>query len=138
MTISEPATAAQQAEQTSSPAAELIERIASKLGARASVSAVYGEPIERDGVTIIPVARVSLGFGVGAGRGQQEAKVGQGGGGGGGATAVPVGYIEIKDGAAVFNRVLDPWIDVALPIAVAMLGAAAPAVLRRLLRHRVG
>lgn len=139
VTISEPdATAGQNMDQDSSPAAELIERIASKLGAKASVSAVYGEPIDRDGVTIIPVARVSLGFGVGAGKGQRDSQTGQGGGGGGGAAAVPLGYIEIKDGNAAFNRVLDPWIDVAVPLAVAVLGAAAPSVLRRLLRHRAG
>jgi hypothetical protein len=67
------------------------------------VSAVFGEPIERDGVTVIPVARVSLGFGVGAGTRQRESQIGDGGGGGGGAAAVPLGYIEIKDGTAQFK-----------------------------------
>jgi uncharacterized spore protein YtfJ len=137
VTNSEPGGAVgQEIEQGSSPAAELIERIASKLGPKASVSAVYGEPIDRDGVTIIPVARVSLGFGAGAGRGQHESQIGQGGGGGGGAAAVPVGYIEIKDGNAAFKRVLHPLLDVALPLAVALLGAAAPRALRRLRRGR--
>lgn len=38
----------------------------------------------------------------GAGRGQQDGgQTGEGGGGGGGAAAVPLGYIEIKDGTAV-------------------------------------
>lgn len=135
VTNSEPdATVGPEIEQGSSPAAELVERIASKLGAKASVSAVYGEPIERDGVTIIPVARVSLGFGVGAGSGQHETQIGQGGGGGGGAVAVPVGYIEIKDGNAAFKRVLDPLLDIALPLAIALLGSAAPQLLRRLRR----
>ena len=32
----------------------LLERLADKLGARASVTAVYGEPITRDGITVIP------------------------------------------------------------------------------------
>ena len=137
VTNSEPGAAVgRKIDQGSSPAAELIERIGSKLGAKASVSAVYGEPIERDGVTIIPVARVSLGFGVGAGRGEHESQIGQGGGGGGGAAAVPVGYIEIKDGTAAFKRVLDPLVDIALPLTVALLGSAAPRVLRRLLRGR--
>jgi uncharacterized spore protein YtfJ len=139
MTISEPgSTADDEGAHSASPAAELIERIGSKLGAGASVSAVYGAPIDRDGVTVVPVARVSLGFGAGAGRGQRAAQGGQGGGGGGGAVAVPVGYIEIKNGNAAFTRVLDPLIDIALPLTVAMLGAAAPAVLRKLLRHRLG
>lgn len=136
VTIPESAPATQDVEQGSSPAAELIERIASSLGAKASVSAVYGEPIDRDGVTIVPVARVSLGFGVGAGSGRREDQRGEGGGGGGGAAAVPIGYIEIQNGNAGFKRVLNPWIDVALPLAIGALGSAGPPVLRRLLRHR--
>ncbi|TXS45420.1 hypothetical protein EAO75_21440, partial [Streptomyces sp. uw30] len=50
--------------------ATLLERLADKLGGRASeaVAAVYGEPVTVDGVTVIPVAKVSFGFGGGAGR----------------------------------------------------------------------
>ena len=136
VTIPDSGTAAgQQVEHGPSAVGELIERIASKLGAKASVSAVYGEPIERDGVTIIPVARVSLGFGVGAGSGRRESRGGQCGGGGGGAAALPVGYIEINDGNAEFKRVLNPLLDIALPLAV-VLGTAAPRAVRRLLRRR--
>lgn len=139
MTISESGAAARpDAEQGTSAVADLIERVAAKLGARASVSAVYGEPIDRDGVTIIPVARVSLGFGAGAGTGHRTSQTGQGGGGGGGAAAVPIGYIEIKNGNAVFKRVLNPLIDLGLPLFVAMVGSAAPRVARRLLRRRSG
>src|SRR3954452_22215097 len=69
-----------------------MDRMASKLGGKASVSAVYGDPLERGGVTVIPVARVSLGFGVGAGRGHRDSRTDEGGGGGGGAAAVPVGH----------------------------------------------
>src|SRR5436190_23956438 len=46
-----------------------VERMAERVGAKASVRAVFGEPIERNGITIIPVARVRWGFGGGAGRG---------------------------------------------------------------------
>ena len=35
-----------------------VERIADRLGAKASARAVFGEPIVRDGFTIIPVARM--------------------------------------------------------------------------------
>lgn len=125
-------------ERSSSPAAQLIERFATKLGGRASVSAVYGEPIDRDGVTVIPVARVSLGFGVGAGRGQRDTQTGEGGGGGGGASAAPLGYIEIKDGTAVFKRIRDPFLDIALPLAVLVVGSSAPRLLRRLARFGQG
>src|SRR5262249_31286674 len=80
------------------PGREGLGRRSEKLGSRASVWAVFGEPVARAGITIIPVARVGFGFGAGAGRGHKQAEVAQGGGGGGGASAAPVGYIEIKDG----------------------------------------
>jgi uncharacterized spore protein YtfJ len=118
-----------------SPAVQLVDRFATRLGARASVSAVYGEPIDRGDLTIIPVARVSLGFGVGAGRGGADAQAGEGGGGGGGATAIPLGYIEIRDGTAKFRRILHPM-DVALPLVSALLAYTAPPLLRRLSRSR--
>ena len=72
-----------------------------KLGSRASVSAVFGEPVARAGITIIPMARVGFGFGAGAGRKQAEVAEG----GGGGASAAPVGYIKIRDRNAVFRPI---------------------------------
>ena len=42
-----------------------LERMAEHLGARAGVKSAYGEPVERDGVTVIPVAKVAWGFGGG-------------------------------------------------------------------------
>ena len=35
-----------------------VERMAERVGGKASVRAVFGDPIERDGITVIPVARV--------------------------------------------------------------------------------
>ena len=118
------------------PAAEVLERLAEKLGSKASVSAVFGEPVARAGITIIPVARVGFGFGAGAGSGRKQAEVAQGGGGGGGASAAPVGYIEIKDGNAVFRPIRDPLVDVVVPLATLVAGFAAPRMVRRLLRRR--
>ncbi|MET9972827.1 hypothetical protein ABZZ80_44970, partial [Streptomyces sp. NPDC006356] len=37
----------------------LLEHLADRLGGSASVTAVYGEPVTADGVTVIPVARVA-------------------------------------------------------------------------------
>ena len=97
------------------PIDSFVERIAERVGAKASVHAVFGDPIERDGVTIVPVARVRWGFGGGSGSGPvpmgpgiggqgseaDEGQAGTGSGGGGGAAADPVGYLEIgPDGAA--------------------------------------
>jgi uncharacterized spore protein YtfJ len=118
------------------PAAEVLERLAEKLGSKASVSAVFGEPVARAGITIIPVARVGFGFGAGAGRARKEAEAAQGGGGGGGASAAPVGYIEIKDGNAVFKPIRDPLVDVVIPLATIVAGLAAPRMVRRLRRRR--
>jgi uncharacterized spore protein YtfJ len=101
-----------------------IERMAERVGGKASVKAVFGDPIERDGITVIPVARVRWGFGGGAGRGPiavgpgpgggigettyDEGLSGAGTGGGGGATADPIGYIEIGPDGATFKQIASP------------------------------
>ncbi|GAA3782041.1 spore germination protein GerW family protein [Streptomyces chiangmaiensis] len=114
----------------------LLERLADKLGARASVSTVYGEPITQDGITVIPVARVGFGFGGGAGREVGTVKTAEGGGGGGGAEARPLGFIEIKDGTAVYKPIRDPWVDVALPLAALLAGIMGSKSVRVLFRSK--
>jgi hypothetical protein len=113
------------------PAAEnrstLIERLAGKLGGSARAQTIYGESVVRDGVTIIPVAKVAYGFGGGIGRGEQ----GSGEGGGGGVSATPVGYIEIRNGETSFHRIFDPLTLAPLIMAG---GAACTMVLRGLYR----
>ena len=93
---------------TSVGAAErsIVERLAEKIGAAANSTTIYGEPVEREGVTVIPVAKAAYGFGGGAGTGTE--KQGEGYGGGGGMILTPVGYIEIKDGATRFRSIRDP------------------------------
>ena len=82
----------------------------------ADVNACFGEPVEVDGRTVIPIAKVGYGFGIGTGRtGPSEADQSQvaaelgpaGGGGGGGATSAPIGYIEVRDGKTRVEPVLD-------------------------------
>ncbi len=138
MTVPEISPEAQQQAEASvaGPTAEVLERLAEKLGSKASVSAVFGEPVARAGITIIPVARVGFGFGAGVGRGRKAAEIAQGGGGGGGASAAPVGYIEIRNGTAVFKPIRDPLVDVLVPLATLVAGFAAPRIVRRLLRRR--
>lgn len=138
MTVPEIAPEAQQQAEASvaGPAAEVLERLAEKLGSKASVSAVFGEPVARAGITIIPVARVGFGFGAGVGRQRKQDEVAQGGGGGGGASAAPAGYIEIKDGTAIFKPIRDPLVDVFVPLATLIAGIAGPQMVRRLLRRR--
>lgn len=93
---------------TSGPVDGLLERLAERVGARASASIVYGEPVERAGVTVIPVAKVRWGFGGGSGRNTAGGEARDGSGGGGGMTASPFGFIEIRDGHTAFKRIDDP------------------------------
>lgn len=85
----------------------LLGNIADKLGQHVSARAVFGDPVERDGITVIPVAKVRMGFGAGSGSGvgHNESEAGEGGGGGGGLTASPLGYIEISAAGAEFRPI---------------------------------
>src|SRR5690242_15504807 len=62
-----------------------------------SVKRVYGEPVERDGVTVIPAAQV---FGGGGGGGGVDPRGNDGGGVGFGVHARPVGAWVIGGGSA--------------------------------------
>jgi uncharacterized spore protein YtfJ len=103
---------------------ELLERIGQTVGQKAQVSTVFGEPVERDNVTVIPVAKTRFGFGGGGGSGSREGNEGAGGGGGGGAVISPVGYIELHDGTAEFKRISTPR-DVATFVVAASLALLA-------------
>jgi len=114
----------------SSRADLFLERLAEKMGTHAQASVVFGEPVERGGVTIVPVARARWGFGGGAANRAGEA----GGSGGGGAMIVsPVGYIEIKEGESRFRSIPDP--TARLPILIAR-GAVALLILGAIGRLR--
>lgn len=85
---------------------ELLSLLAERIGAKLSSSTVFGTPVERDGVTVVPVAAARFGFGAGGGSDPAKQQEGEGGGGGGG--VVPVGYIELKDGRSRFIPVVHP------------------------------
>jgi uncharacterized spore protein YtfJ len=88
-------------ERSNSFLTKLIDRIT--LGTSAKM--IYGDPVERDGVTVIPVGKVRWGLGGGEG-GDVEGNGGSGGGGG--ITVSPIGFIEIKSGLARFRPIFDP------------------------------
>jgi uncharacterized spore protein YtfJ len=106
-----------------------VERVAEKMGASASAKAVYADPVEHDGITVIPVAKVRWGFGGGSGRKKGE----RGSGGGGGMQAAPLGYIEIKEGQTQFRPIRDPMTFV--PIAA--VGSIAGWILLRSIRKLI-
>ncbi len=102
--------------------------LAERVGSRAGVSAIFGEPVEREGVTVIPVGRVRWGFGGGGGQGGHGEDEGEGSGGGGGALAAPVGYIQIAGGSARYTPIGSP----VSPATVIAAGVAAFLLLRGL------
>jgi uncharacterized spore protein YtfJ len=105
-------------------ARELLEQARDQLTARR----VFGEPIERDGVTVVPVAAVR--GGAGAGQGEREEK---GWGGGWGGVAKPVGAYVIREGTVSFQPAFDVN-RIVLGGQVAFI--VAMLVLRSILRRR--
>jgi uncharacterized spore protein YtfJ len=88
-----------------------------------SVRRVYGDPIERDGLTIVPAAAVR-----GGGGGGEDAE--SNGGGGFGLTARPVGVFVVKGQDVAW----EPAVDVNR---ISMLGIAAGIVALLVLRSIV-
>ena len=113
----------------SSLADELLQRIGQTVGQTATVSTVFGDPVEREGVTVVPVAKARFGFGGGGGGGVRDGDEGSGGGGGAGAVVSPMGYIELRGGTARFRRISSPFDLVGLVVAASFAAFAV----RRLL-----
>ncbi len=111
---------------------ELLERLAERIGAHAGASAAFGEPVERDGVTIIPVAQSILGSGAGGGGAAGGPDSGLGAGAG--AVTRPMGYIEITDNGAVFVPNRKPWQDPLFLLALTPLALIAARTLVKLVR----
>ena len=80
---------------------EIVDRARDSLTAKQ----VFGEPYERDGVTVIPAARVQGGAGGGGGEDAQGG--GSGSGGGFGLTARPVGAFVIRGGDVAWRPAID-------------------------------
>ncbi|MBL8159646.1 hypothetical protein JNJ66_04260 [Candidatus Saccharibacteria bacterium] len=93
-------------------AQQIIDMVSQRVRDTANVKTVFGDPIESDGVTIIPVASVKVagGGGGGAGRpkgGDAGSEKDTGMGLGLKVMATPVGYIEVVDGKARMVDVVD-------------------------------
>lgn len=71
---------------------------------------VFGEPVVRDGVTVIPVARVSGGGGAGSGESpaaEDGTAAGSGSGGGFGLGVTPAGVFVLRDGGVTWRPAVD-------------------------------
>ncbi|GAA2854874.1 hypothetical protein Acy02nite_73560 [Actinoplanes cyaneus] len=113
----------------------------------ATVRRVFGEPIERDGIVLLPVATVSAGGGGGAGKGfagktenpdpAGEPSQGEGSGGGFGLNAKPAGVFILKDGDVTWKPALDVnKIVVGGQVIAVVALLVARSILRRQLRKR--
>jgi uncharacterized spore protein YtfJ len=107
---------------------QVLAALAEQIGARFGAASVFGEPIERDGVTVIPVASVRLAGGGGAGADPGKRQEGEGAGGVGSMSAA--GYIELKQGKTRFVPVVYPARMLTL-ICLTALALARPAPRRR-------
>ena len=99
-----------------------------------TVKRVFGEPYERDGVTLIPAAVVRGGAGGGQGEGSEgEARRGSGGGGGCGLVAKPAGVYVIEGDHVRWQ----PAVDVnRIVLGGQIVAVVALLVLRSVLRRR--
>lgn len=107
---------------------ELLDRLGSTLG----VERVFGEPVERDGVVIIPAARIRGGGGGGGGGGQNVG--GEEGAGEGvelGVSARPVGAFVVSGGTVAWK----PAVDVTALVAVWVVTSVTYLVVRWLIRR---
>ncbi len=86
-----------------------VEQIIQQARDAMTVTRVFGEPYEKNGIAVIPAADVRGGGGGGGGSHGGE----EGGGGGFGVTARPAGAFVIKDGEVRWRPALD-WYRLAL------------------------
>lgn len=82
----------------------LLDQLVNSAKDAMTVKRVYGEPIEKDGVTVIPAAAVSAGGGGGSG---QDKDGGAGDGGGFAARGRPVGAFVIRGESVRWQPAVD-------------------------------
>ncbi len=91
----------------------MLENTIAKIREMVDVNSVIGTPITTpDGVTIIPVSKVSVGFGGGGSdfvaKGGNGGEAPFGGGAGGGVNVTPICFLIVKDGAVRMMPVAAP------------------------------
>ncbi len=87
----------------------LMDVTMSKMREMVDVDTIVGSPITTpDGITIIPVSKVSYGFASGGGDFPVKEKTGFGGGNGAGIKIDPIGFLVVKDGGVRMINVTPP------------------------------
>ena len=92
----------------------VLETIRDAVG-NAGAGGVFGEPVSRNGITLLPAAKLSGGGGGGSGEGspaaggegRREEAAGRGNGGGFGVSAKPVGAFVITDDGVGWRPAID-------------------------------
>ena len=91
------------------PIGDLMEVTMSKLKEMVDVNTIVGNPITTpDGITIIPVSKVSFGFASGGSDFPAKEKSGFGGGNGAGVKIDPIGFLVIKEGNVRMVNIAPP------------------------------
>lgn len=98
-----------------------------KVATTATARNVYGDPVEKDGVTVIPVAKVGW-MAVGSDTEQGASR------GGGGVNVKPVGYVEIKGGRARFRPIFDPSLIIQMIFGGGIVAAIVLDGVRKIIR----
>ena len=98
------------------PINEVLQTTMNKIREMVDANTVVGQPIvTQEGVTVIPVSKISLGFATGGsdfGKSQNIPK-NFGGGAGAGVNVVPVGFLIVKDGNVRLLPIAPPAADTA-------------------------
>lgn len=82
------------------PLNALMQETMEQVRQMADTNTIVGEPITTpDGVTLIPISKISIGFGSGGGDYGKTQPANFGGGSGAGVKISPVAFLVIKDGA---------------------------------------
>ena len=105
-------------DQAQTPMAEFLQSSMAKIKEMVDVNTIVGEPVTTpDGVTLVPVSRVSFGFGGGGGDLVKQ-RSGFAGGSGAAVRIEPIGFLVIRNGivnmlniqppaANTFDRIVD-------------------------------
>ena len=87
----------------------MLENTIAKIREMVDVNSVIGTPITTpDGVTIIPVSKVSVGFGGGGSDSAKSTKDAFGGGAGGGVKVTPICFLIVQNGSVRMMPVAAP------------------------------
>ena len=95
-------------EQMQTTMAEFLKASIAKIKEMVDANTVVGDPVTTpDGVTLVPVSRVSVGFG-GGGSDLVKQRDGCAGGSGAGVKIEPVGFLVVKDGVVRMLNIQPP------------------------------